>query len=108
MKEKLLTFYKVIYSERSLQPMAARIVAEETERMIIATKQLFYAMEVHKLLHFENADMSALSFAMTIHGLMDYELDQKYGYGKEEHTENNLINDYLSWFCKENSVGDGD
>lgn len=107
-QEQMLTFYKVIYSERSIQPMAARIVAEETERMIIATKQLFYAMEVHKLLHFENADMSALSFAMTIHGLMDYELDQKYGYGKEEHTENNLINDYLSWFCKENSVGDGD
>ena len=77
-QEKLLTFYKVIYSERSIQPMAARIVAEETERMIIATKQLFYAMEVHKLLHFENADMSAISFAMTIHGLMDYELDQKY------------------------------
>ena len=63
-QEKLLTFYKVIYSERSIQPMAARIVAEETERMIIATKQLFYAMEVHKLLHFENADMSAVSFAM--------------------------------------------
>ena len=63
-QEKLLTFYKVIYSERSIQPMAARIVAEETERMIIATKQLFYAMEVHKLLHFENADMSAISFAM--------------------------------------------
>ena len=35
--------------------------------------------------------MSAVSFAMTIHGLMDYELDQKYGYDKEEHTENNLI-----------------
>ena len=58
-QEKLLTFYTVIYSERSIQPMAARIVAEETERMIIATKQLFYAMEIHKLLHFENADMSA-------------------------------------------------
>ena len=27
----------------------------------------------------KNADMSAISFAMTIHGLMDYELDQKYG-----------------------------
>ena len=63
-QEKLLTFYKVIYSERSIQPMAARIVAEETERMIIATKQLFYAMEIHKLLHFENADMSSVSFAM--------------------------------------------
>ena len=88
--------------------MAARIVAEETERMIIATKQLFYAMEVHKLLHFENADMSALSFAMTVHGLMDYELDQKDGYNDEAHAENNLIDDYLKWFCKENSVEDGD
>ena len=95
-------------AERSIQPMAARIVAEETERMIIATKQLFYAMEVHKLFHFENADMSAVSFAMTIHGLMDYGLDQKYGYNDEAHAENNLIDDYLKWFCKENSVEDGD
>ena len=69
-QEQMLTFYKVIYSERSIQPMAAKIIAEETERMIITTKQLFYAMEVHKLLHFENADMSALSFAMTVHGLL--------------------------------------
>ena len=90
-QEHMLNFYKVIYSERSLNPMAAKIVAEETDKMIIATKQLFYAMEVHKLLHFTNPDMSAVSFAMTIHGLMDYELDQKYGYDKEEHTENNLI-----------------
>ena len=75
----MLDFYKVIYSERSIQPMAAKILAEETEKMIIATKQLFYAMEVHKLLHFTNPDMSAVSFAMTIHGLMDYELDLRSG-----------------------------
>ncbi|MBS6682343.1 MAG: hypothetical protein KH290_13205 [Roseburia sp.] len=50
-QEHMLNFYKVIYSERSLNPMAAKIVAEETDKMIIATKQLFYAMEVHKLLH---------------------------------------------------------
>ena len=104
-QEKLLTFYKVIYSERSIQPMAARIVAEETERMIIATKQLFYAMEIHKLLHFENADMSAVSFAMTVHGLMDYELDQKYGYAEEP---KNLLDEYLKWFCTENQVEAGD
>ena len=36
-------------------------------------------MEVHKLLHFQNADMSVLSFAMTVHGLMDYELDLRSG-----------------------------
>ena len=56
-QEHMLNFYKVIYSERSIQPMAAKILAEETEKMIIATKQLFYAMEVHKLLHFQNADI---------------------------------------------------
>ena len=102
-QEKMLNFYKVIYSERSLNPMAAKIVAEETDRMMIATKQLFYAMEVHKLLHFTNPDMSAVSFAMTIHGLMDYELDQSNGKCSYE-TDKNLLDDYLKWFCEENAV----
>jgi AcrR family transcriptional regulator len=103
-QEQMLNFYKVIYSERSIQPMAAKIVAEETRKMIIATKQLFYAMEVHKMLHFENADMSAVSFAMTIHGLMDYELDRSYGECKEEESDKNLLDNYLKWFCEENAV----
>lgn len=107
-QEQLLDFYKVIYSERSIQPMAARIVAEETERMMIATKQLFYAMEIHKLLHFENADMSAVSFAMTVHGLMDYELDRGYGNNKEDYSGKKLMEDYLKWFCRENRVKEGD
>ena len=102
-QEHMLNFYKVIYSERSLNPMAAKIVAEETDKMIIATKQLFYAMEVHKLLHFTNPDMSAVSFAMTIHGLMDYELDQNNGKCSYE-TDKNLLDDYLKWFCEENAV----
>ena len=104
-QEQMLTFYKVIYSERSIQPMAAKIMAEETERMIIATKQLFYAMEIHKLLHFENADMSAVSFSMTVHGLMDYELDQKYGY---DEAPKNFLDEYLKWFCEQNCVEAGD
>lgn len=102
-QENMLNFYKVIYSERSLNPMAAKIVAEETDKMIIATKQLFYAMEVHKLLHFTNPDMSAVSFAMTVHGLMDYELDQGNGKCSYE-TDKNLLDDYLKWFCEENAV----
>mgnify|MGYP000466626699 FL=1 len=103
-QEHMLNFYKVIYSERSIQPMAAKILAEETEKMIIATKQLFYAMEVHKLLHFQNADMSAVSFAMTVHGLMDYELDLRSGGCKTENQERNNLDEYLQWFCKENAV----
>ena len=99
-QEHMLNFYKVIYSERSLQPMAAKIVVEETEKMINATKQLFYAMQVHQLLHFNNPDISALSFALTVHGLMDYTLDQK-NTGNEA---SNKLDDYLKWFCKENKV----
>ena len=102
-QEHMMNFYKVIYSERSLNPMAAKIVAEETDKMIIATKQLFYAMEVHKLLHFTNPNMSAVSFAMTIHGLMGYELDQSNGKCSYE-TDKNLLDDYLKWFCEENAV----
>lgn len=103
LQENMMNFYKVIYSERSLNSMAAKIVAEETDKMIIATKQLFYAMEVHKILHFRNADMSALSFAMTIHGLMDYELDQSNGQCRDE-IDKKLLDDYLKWFCEENAV----
>lgn len=103
-QEHMLNFYKVIYSERNIQPMAAKILAEETEKMIIATKQLFYAMEVHKLLHFQNADMSAVSFAMTVHGLMDYELDLRSRGCKTENQERNDLDEYLQWFCKENAV----
>ena len=104
-QEQLYDFYKVIYAERSIQPVAARIMAEETERMILATKQLFYAMEVHKKLHFRNADMSAVSFAMTIHGLMEYALDRR---ALNDEAENKrLINDYLQWFCEENAVEKG-
>ena len=85
---------------KSIQPMAAKILAEETGKMIIATKQLFYAMEVQKLLHFQNA----VSFAMTVHGLMDYELDLRSGECKTENQERNNLDEYLQWFCRENAT----
>ena len=99
-QEHLLNFYKLIYSERTLQPMAAQIMVEETEKMINATKQLFYAMQVHQLLYFDNPDMSALSFALSVHGLMEYALDQTNA-GNEA---SNKLDEYLQWFAKENEV----
>ncbi|CDA26078.1 transcriptional regulator [Roseburia sp. CAG:197] len=33
-QEHMLNFYKVIYSERSLNPMAAKIVTEETDKIL--------------------------------------------------------------------------
>ena len=97
------TFYKVLYSERTHNPTAARILTEETEKMIFATKQLFYALEVHHLLHFESPDMSALGFAMTIHALMDYEEDCATG-GEVGEKNKALFDDYLHWFCETNAA----
>lgn len=95
-------FYQVIYSERSIQPMAAKIMAEETEKMILATKQLFYALQVHGLLSFQNPDMSAVTFAFTIHGLMEYQTDFEFG-KKETGKKKELMQEYLRWFCEENA-----
>lgn len=96
------TFYKVIYSERCRHPIAAKILVEETERMIAATKQLFYAMQVHRLLHFDDPDMSAVSFALTIHALMDYGEDRAVAACND--AEAASIDRYLLWFCKTNAV----
>ena len=86
---EMLQFYKVIYSERTTNPDAARIMVEETEKMISATKELF------KFLKVENAEIAATSFAMTVHGLIDFELDEKMA-GKET---NNKLQNYVDWFC---------
>lgn len=102
--QNMWKFYKVIYSERSMEPMAAKIMYEETNRMILATKQLFYALQIHGLLCFKNPDLSALSFAMTIHGLMEYEADLELGQGElEDNERKNQLEVYLKWFCEENS-----
>jgi len=101
--EYMQSFYKAIYSGRCVEPASAGILVEETEKMIFASRQLFYAMEVHKLLHFNNPDISAISFALTIHGLMDYRQDlSKSGM---EGKFGDVISGYLDWFCKENAVG---
>ena len=47
-QEQMMNFYKVIYSERPINPMAAKIVAEETQTINKATKQQKNANEVHK------------------------------------------------------------
>ena len=54
--------------------------------------------------HFQNADMSAVSFAMTVHGLMDYELDLRSGGCEKENQERKALDEYLQWFCQENAV----
>ena len=96
---KINMLYRVVYSERSFQPEAARIMKEEAERMMLATKQLFYAMQVHHVLDFDDIDMASISFTMAIHDIMEYDMDCRTAGGDKE-TGEKLINDYITWFCK--------
>ena len=83
-ESKMFSFYKVIYSERAINPTAAKIMAEETRKMILATKNLFYALQVHKKICVPDIDMAATSFAMTIHAMMDYEVTVTWVFNNKE------------------------
>ena len=94
--EKLLAFYKVIYAERAINVEAAKIIIEETNRMILATKNIFYALQVHGKINVKDIDTAALSFAMTIHSIIDYQFDCIIA--KVDFNEN-MLQDYIKWFC---------
>lgn len=95
---KMFSFYKVIYSERAVNPTAARIMAEETKRMISTTKNLFYALQVHKKICIRDIDIAAASFALTVHAIMDYQLDCACS---GEPVSEDMIQDYIKWFCEQ-------
>ena len=94
---KLFLFYKVIMSERSINPSAAEIMAMETKTMINATKSLFYALQVKGIADFPDIDAAAVSFAMGIHALLDYENDLEHaGLPKEKM----IMKDFINEFCR--------
>lgn len=97
-ENQMLSFYKVIYAERAVNPTAAKIMAEETRRMILATKNLFYALQVHKKTCVKDIDMAAASFAMTVHAMMDYQLDCSCC---GEPVSQDMIQNYIKWFCNQ-------
>ena len=71
----MLLFFRVLYSARSMDPLAAEILLEETEHMIQATRNLFYALAVHRKMKSDGIDTAAMTFALTIHALIDYRMD---------------------------------
>lgn len=95
---KMFLFYKVIYSERAINPNAAKIMAEETRRMIIATKNLFYALQAHGKINIDEVDVAATSFAMTIHSMMDYQFDCSCS---GEPVSQSMIQEFIKWFCNQ-------
>jgi AcrR family transcriptional regulator len=89
-------FYKVITSERPYSKEAAEIMLAETKTMIQATKRLFYAMQVKEITHFDHPDRAAVSFAMTVHAIIEYQYDVKVA---ESAKAENFMEQYIEEFC---------
>ena len=94
----MFSFYKIIYSTRATNVVAAQIMCEETEKMLLATKNLFYALQVHQKIFVKDIDQAAISFTMTIHSLIDYQLDRKSAGNK---FNEDILDNYICWFSKE-------
>ena len=89
---------KIIYSTRSTNCTAAQIMCEETEKMLLATKNLFYALQVHQKIFVKDIDQAAISFTTTIHSLIDYQLDRKSAGNK---FNEDILDNYICWFSTE-------
>lgn len=97
MNPQMAMFYKVILSERTLNPTAAEIMVSETKTMIRATKQLFYAIMAKRVAFFDDIDSAAVSFAMGIHSILDFRMDDRTA-GTDE--SRGLLEQYIDEFCR--------
>ena len=68
-------FYKIVMSERPISKMASEIMVKETRTMIDATRRLFDALNRQGLASFDDIDAVAFSFSMTVHSIIDYQMD---------------------------------
>lgn len=101
--KNMMQFFKVLYSERSTNPTAAKIMVEETDRMIAQTRDLFYALAVHGKIANKSADMAAMTYALTIHSLIDYRMDmitsgESEGLADDVSSVPAKIIEFIKWF----------
>lgn len=94
-------FYRIIMSERTINSSAADIMVKETKTMINATRSLFYALQVKGIADFKDVDAAALSFAMSVHSIIDYEFDLQFSGNKPD---KNMMKSYIEEFCRLYSV----
>lgn len=101
--KNMMQFFKVLYSARATDPTAARIMVEETERMLAQTRDLFYALAVHEKIRNQNVDMAAMTYSLTLHSLIDYRMDMITagdieGFGDGNSPIPDKIIDFIKWF----------
>ena len=98
----LNAFYRVVLSEKSFSPIAAAIYTEETNTMLLATRNLFYALSSKGLAHFSDVDNEAMVFAFTFHSILVLEEDDRTaGTAVSE----GLLDSFLEYFSSIHSKG---
>jgi AcrR family transcriptional regulator len=105
----MLRFFKVLYSERATNPTAAQIIVEETERMLQASRNMFYALVVHGKVKNNDIDTAAMTYSLTIHSLIDYRMDMLTAgliqeFGEDGRPVPKNITDYIKWFSHQIGV----
>lgn len=68
--------------------------------MINAIKELFRILEENNKLFVDDIEIAATTYSLTIHSLIDYEIDCKKS--NQTYDENN-IEKYIKWFCNQYS-----
>ena len=99
----MLQFFKVLYSERSTNPTVAKIMVEETERMMTQSRNLFYALAINGKIKNQDAEMAAMTYSLTIHSLIDYRMDKitagdEKGFGDGKSPIPTKIIEFVKWF----------
>ena len=98
----LNAFYRVVLSEKSFSPIAASIYTEETNTMLLTTRNLFYALSSKGLAHFSDVDNEAMVFAFTYHSILVLEEDDRTaGTAVSE----GLLDSFLEYFSSIHSKG---
>lgn len=105
----MLRFFKVLYSERATNPTAAQIIVEETERMLQASRNMFYALVVHGKVKNNDIDTAAMTYSLTIHSLIDYRMDMLTAgliqeFGEDGRPVPKNITDFIKWFSHQIGV----
>lgn len=101
----IFKFYRMIMAERFTSPIAAQIMVEETNRMIISSKNLFYAISSKGIAKFENPEGAAFIFSMGVHSILDFEGDSKVAGTKDsEGKMEAFINEFCSVYGESTRV----
>ena len=71
--------------------------------MIRSTRNLFYALAVHGKMKKEGIDTAALTFALTVHSLIDYRMDKMTAgkvkqFGDSDHLYTKELMEFIRWF----------